>query len=199
MSRTRITIISFIVSLILFIVVYLMIGINIFFSAIVAIILYLLVYGLLSDVSPLRTENIDSNELLPYAKELYNSLIIAAHEIKDSEMNYNVQQLVEISRNVINQIEKHPEDTEIARNFISSYLNKVVQLIERYNEIYDKSGNNTVMQNSLEYVKKDIETIVVGFNNEYSKVMRRFVNDTEDLSIELVEQTYSDDLRSKYN
>ena len=192
MKRTKVMIISFSTSTTLFIVLYLAIDFSIIFSSIIAIISYLLIYSLLSDASPLQSKNIDTDELIPYAKDLYSILSHTSNKIKDVDMKKNIHQLVNISYDVICHIENHPEDIEIARYFISSYLANATQLIQRYYELETKTSNNSIIKKSIESMKANIETIVTGFSNEYCKIMKDFVKDTDTLGIILVEQTNLD-------
>ena len=122
----------------------------------------------------------------------YAELEAAAKSIQDKEVVQQIGKMQEISGNMLQYLEKHPEKLPLAQKFVDYYQDRAVLLTRKYQEL-EKTGLET---SATAEMKAKVKTTLFGFDEAYEEQFEHILQDQFlDLNAELkvVEQTMDAD------
>lgn len=153
-------VISIIVGIILFCVIYLVLDFNIIFAAVVSIIAYFACTMIFKERDFLQ-EQID-NDTFEFQKLTNNALVnikkieALKNELDNNEISEDVGSICKTSRRIVETIKENPKKAKQISKFVDYYLPFTLNILTQYNKIEDQKLTS---KESREFLIK-VETMI---------------------------------------
>ncbi len=170
-------IISIVIGIICFCLLYLVLDLNIIFSLIVSIIAYLAFTMILNKSDENILETTVSNELLEYekiyseARNIIKKIDLLENQIDNSSIQINIRNICETSNKILISLKENPKKIKQVRKFIEYYLPFTLNILNQYNTIEDQKLTSKESIDFMQRVEKMLDRVKeaceIQLNNMY--------------------------------
>lgn len=153
-------ILSIIIAIVVFCLLYLGLDLNVIFSACISIFTYLACTMIFKERDTLQekidSEAIEFQKLTSNATSNIKKIESFKNEINNKELVNNIIEICETSNKIINTIKENPKKSKQVKKFVDYYLPFTLNILTQYNKIEDQSLTS---KESKEFMTK-VETMI---------------------------------------
>lgn len=179
-----------------FVVLNILLGVTFFWSLVAAIAAF--VAGTLIFQVPDRSRK-RTFELYGLTQEEVDRALISGRKkladlstsiegIRDPSVRGKAEQIADVTRRILKDIEEDPKDLRQARQFLNYYLDTTLKIISRYVGLSTQKVLSADARSTLAKVESSLETVHKAFEKQLAKLMQDDVMDL-DTEIEVLERT----------
>lgn len=170
-------IISIVIGVICFCLLYLVLDLNILFSLIISIIAYLAFTLILNKNEDNILETAVNSELIKYekiyseAKTIIRKIDLLENQIDNLDMQANIRIICDTSNKILVSLKESPKKTKQVRKFIEYYLPFTLNILNQYNTIEDQKLTSKESIDFMKRVEKMLDRVKeaceIQLNNMY--------------------------------
>lgn len=176
-----------------FIVFFIIIQAGILFSVVAAAAAF--VAGLLLANEPktmkVKLDGVDAQSLeaaLAQAEAKLAEFESLIARIESKPIKLKAQQVAELERKIIEDIEADPKDLKPARGFLTYYQDAAINILRKYQQIMERGASAADVRASVARVEPVLETIRASFEKQLARLLENDVLDL-DTEISVLEKT----------
>ena len=148
-------IMSVVIGIVCFCLLYLGLDLNIIFSIVISIVLYFactMIFNKKDELqAPVNTEFLEYEKIYSEAVTIIRKIDLLENEIDNDGIKDNIKSICDISNKIIVSLKENPKKTKQVRKFIEYYLPFTLNILNQYNTIEDQKLTS---KESLEFMKK---------------------------------------------
>lgn len=170
-------IISIVIGIICFCLLYLILDLNIIFSLVVSIVAYLALTMILnkSDEDILETtvnsELLECEKIYSEAKTIIKKIDMLEEQIDNNSIKDNIRNISQTSSKILVSLRENPKKTKQVRKFIEYYLPFTLNILNQYNTIEDQKLTSKESIDFMKRVEKMLDRVKeaceIQLNNMY--------------------------------
>jgi 5-bromo-4-chloroindolyl phosphate hydrolysis protein len=134
----------------------------------------------------------EAESILKAARAKLQILEKNAAVMKDVSSKRKLIEIVSLVGRIIKELEKDPSDIKKARRFFGYYLDVIVKLAVKQNELAAFGTDNPEISRTLNRINTSYDQIMKGLSRQLSKILENDIFDL-DTEIKLLEQTVKTD------
>ncbi len=128
------------------------------------------------------TGNMELDDVLTLGSEYIDSIRKANAAIKDEELSGQISNIENVSKQILETIEKKPDELNKIRKFMSYYLPTTIKLLNAYGEYESASVKTENIEKSMASIKKSVGMI----NGSFDKLLNSlYENDMIDIQTDI--------------
>jgi 5-bromo-4-chloroindolyl phosphate hydrolysis protein len=121
-------------------------------------------------------------QTLREGNEKLSTLRTLTIKVRDREIKRKANHICDLTKLILDDIEKDPDDLRPARSFLNYYLDAAVKILESYNDIVVNQISSKEVDEIPTKVDRNLGTLEEAFEKQLAKLME---NDVMDLDTEL--------------
>lgn len=148
-------IISIVIGIICFCVLYLGFDLSIIFSIIISVVMYFactMIFGKKDELqTTVNTEKLEYEKLYSDAVTIIRKIDILEDEIENESIKNNIKSICETSNKIVMALKENPKKIKQVKKFIDYYLPFTLNILTQYNTIEDKELTS---RESIEFMNR---------------------------------------------
>jgi len=174
---------SFLIGILFFVVAYLLIEINIFWSILIAIFAFLGGRLILQDNDMLVTlKQINTKSELEESEKNIKEIKKVVIYIDDEDIKGFSDTICKLSKKILNSLKTNPKNINASYTFLNYYLPVTLKLISRYEKLENQNLTSKESQKITVRIKTLLQDIIVSFENHLNRI---YNNELEDMDAEI--------------
>lgn len=118
-------------------------------------------------------ENLEVQDVINEGQHYLNRLIQANNKIQNVEVSKDIDDIVKVSKNILNRVQEYPKKVQEIRKFISYYLPTIAKMLDYYTEL----ENETFESENVKSSKKKIENMLNQVEKAFKEQLDRLYDD----------------------
>lgn len=188
-------ILSLLMALVFFLILFLGMKWDLLLCMILAAILYLALSFLLKPVRRIGGRDLESlangaflSERLEEASSDFARMQKAVDRIREQPLRTECEELLKTAQSILRYLTDNPEKITAARRYIDYYQETAANVLEHYNELKDTGLSTGETEKVLHSTRESVSTLKSAFDMQFEKLMQNELMDME-ADLNLLRQT----------
>jgi hypothetical protein len=127
-------------------------------------------------------------EIIEQAHARLQSLLDASAEVAKPRVQETIERLCRTGEQILNELSREPRQIELARAFLTYYLEAALRIVKRYIELARRESPDQEVNDTLGRAEASLDSIQRAFDQQLVALLQRDVIDL-DSEVELLEKT----------